>query len=173
MLSKSKLKVARLPTTSGLHGVSGNEDVSQEIYWPFWPFWLEIQTWTLLTWIVFEVLKVDIRDVLMLHQVNSQCVLSTVDLVVGACKISNQFQFLTIMIFGYDWLTDWLMEYMMYLRNRKLPGKPSVSAKIAGFIRGRISRSQRNVRKLRKAWERFWRIMRRDFFWKRRRCRRF
>ena len=57
---------------------------------------------TSLTWIVFEVLKVDIRDVLMLHQVNSQCVLSTVDLVVGACKISNQFQFLTIMIFGYD-----------------------------------------------------------------------
>ena len=72
-----------------------------------------------------------------------------------------------------DWLTDWLMEYMMYLRNRKLPGKPSVSAKIAGFIRGRISRSQRNVRKLRKAWERFWRIVRRDFFWKRRRCRHF
>ena len=67
-------------------------------------------------------------------------------LVVRACKISNQFEFLSIMIFRYDWLTDWLMEYKMYLRNRKLPRKPFVLAKIAGFIRRRISRSQRYVR---------------------------
>ena len=57
---------------------------------------------SILTWVVLKVLEVDVGDVLVLHQVHLQVVLCAMHLVVRACKISNQFEFLSIMIFRYD-----------------------------------------------------------------------
>ena len=47
--------------------------------------------------------SISIRNFISIRNLTS----ITMHLVVGACKVSNQIEFLSILIFGYDWLTDW------------------------------------------------------------------